>query len=139
MSLILCTITEAYQCVPCLEANAKRAPIPKITTFTTPFEELHLAVSGPVHPSLGGNTYVAHFLETYSLVSTVSFLCSKAELLTAIINKVSKIITTGSTYEFRVRRIRSDNDPENLTKELQQFHNFHGIEFIILPHRTSQK
>ena len=52
-----------YQCIPCLTAKAKRAPVRSSTRRTSrPLELVHLDISGKIEESPAGREYTVVFL-----------------------------------------------------------------------------
>ncbi|KAJ0412135.1 hypothetical protein ATCC90586_004055 [Pythium insidiosum] len=92
---------------------------------TTPFQLVHSDVVGPIKPkSKGGAQYVVTFIDDFSRYVHVYLLSSKAQVFDRFKEYVALV---ANQYAQRVKRIRSDNGGEYLSKRFNAFCAAQGI------------
>jgi transposase InsO family protein len=120
------TALDSKVCEPCILAKHHKLPFPTSTSATTcPLERVHMDVCGPMPtPSLGGNLYVATFLDDFTGYSEVAILASKADVGYA----VKATLTTWETQcNAKVKIVRSDSGTEYVNKALTTYFTSKGI------------
>lgn len=113
-------------CETCVTSKQNRLPFPSSQSKTTrPLELVHMDVCGPMQEaSLGGNKYVATFLDDYTKLSTVVPVPSKAEVIPAV--KKTIILLENQSGQ-KLQAVRTDRGGEYLNNELKEFYAAKGI------------
>jgi len=113
-------------CETCVTSKQNRLPFPSLQSKTTrPLELVHMDVCGPMQEaSLGGNKYVATFLDDYTKLSTVVPVPSKAEVIPAV--KKTIILLENQSGQ-KLQAVRTDRGGEYLNNELKEFYAAKGI------------
>ena len=113
-------------CQPCIMSKQHRLSLPSSNTKTDyPLELVHMDVCGPMQEtSLGGNKYVATFLDDFSRLSIAIPVPSKASVITTVKN-VTTLLETQAGRKLRV--VRTDRGGEYLNNELKAFYAGKGI------------
>lgn len=126
-----------HQCVHCLEAKAKRAPVPSTKRDVSQALDLtHTDISGKVSPpSHGGANYLVVFLDDCTGMSAVYFLRQKSEFNASL--QAYKALVENQQKE-RMYAIRLDRAGENKNKTLDKFIQTHGMELQYSPAYASQ-
>jgi hypothetical protein len=113
-------------CEPCVLAKHTKSPFPTSTSQATErLELIHMDLMGPLQvPSLGGNNYIATFLDDYSRYAEIVPLSHKSDAGDAIKDIITKWETqTGCT----VRRVRSDRGGEYVNTAVTTYFKSKGI------------
>lgn len=115
------------KCEPCQLGKQHRLPFPTSEHVTTkPLELLHMDVCGPLPvPSVGGQRYIATFLDDYSKLSVVAPIQYKSE-----VKQVTKdvVLYLETQCGQKLRTVRSDNGSEYINAELQDYFKSRGVE-----------
>jgi hypothetical protein len=113
-------------CDPCARAKQHKEPFQdSYQGATRPLEVLHMDICGPMQePSLGGNKYVATFLDDYSGLSVVRPIPTKSSV-PDIVKSTILLLETQSRH--KVQAIRTDNGGEYVNQELTTFLKNRGI------------
>ena len=102
-------------CIPSLTGKAKKASIRSAELRTdVPLQEIHLDISGPFIPTLTGETYAAHFLESHMAKSDVVLLKARSEIGNALIDYTRYSETCFAIQGYRVQSLRLDQARENV-------------------------
>ena len=107
-------------CEPCIMAKHHKAPFPTSERETSKALDLiHMDLCGPMPvASLGGNKYVATFLDDFSKMSFVRIIDSKAKTPTVVREVIKELQTQCGRH---VKAIRTDNGTEYVNSELTEF------------------
>ena len=111
-------IIDKLDCVPCLTAKLRKAPVRRSGNNPPPGTEIHYDLSGPFNPSLGGNAYVVHLIEQSTSMKTLYFIRTKDQVCSTVKTYIAYVENHFSNLRTRVRSIRSDGAGENMTREL---------------------
>src|SRR5947209_362323 len=113
-------------CEPCIMAKHHKAPFPSSERETSKALDLiHMDLCGPMPvASIGGNKYVATFLDDFSKMSFVRIIDSKSKTAGVVREVISMLETQCGR---RVKAIRTDNGTEYVNKELTEFLQSRGI------------
>ena len=98
-----------------------------------PIEEINIDISGPYIPTLTGERYAAHFLDSRTSKTEVYLLKTKAELAEALPTYVLYAQNQFARQGFSVKKIRMDNAGENMSNAVVQFCNTKGITIASSP------
>ena len=93
-----------------------------------PIEEINIDISGPYIPTLTGERYAAHFLDSRTSKSDVYLLKTKAELAKALLIYVLYALNQFAGQGFTVKQIKWDNAGENISNTVVQFCNTQRIK-----------
>lgn len=121
------TVMKQFECIPCLTAKMKKAPVHPNPSATHD-GEIHFDLSVPVATALGGNTYAAHFLEPRSGKSDVIPIAKKSDL-PALIISLKRMVEE----RYRVKVLRCDRAKENYPAEVVMFNTQRGINTEFSP------
>lgn len=122
-----------HECVPCITAKMKKAPVRPVEAHTAPYSEVHFDLSGPMTTSLGGSTYAAHFMEPRTSKTDVIPIARKSDLPAVIMQYIKVVENKFSREGFRITRLRCDRAKENYPREVVEFNQSHGIEVNFSP------
>ena len=127
------------QCVPCLSAKAKRAPVrPSTFKAQRPLHLIHLDISGPVRPSLAGSTLTVAFLDDFSAKSDVYMISAKSSLPKTLMEYKQRSEKSLRTFGYCIQNIRLDRAGENSSDILIEFCKSHGIYLDYSPAYASE-
>ena len=110
-------------CETCFQAKAKRHAVPKKTDEQASVEgqRFFVDVSGPMkHSSLGGNSYVAIFVDGCTCFKVVKFVKKKSNTAAALLYLIAEYITP---QKLSMKCVRTDNNVEfegEFQRELDQ-------------------
>ena len=110
------SILEKIQCVPCLTAKARRAPV-RASSFKDlrPLHLVHLDISDPLAPSLAGNTLTVAFLDDFTENSDVFMISSKAALPKVLEHYKARTENVLLRFGYTLQHIRLDRAGENIS------------------------
>ena len=113
-------------CEPCIMSKNHRQPFPSSShKSSSPLELVHMDICGPMpEASLGGNKYVATFLDDYSKLSYVKPVPTKEivpDIVKTVINQWEKQVGNP------VKIVRSDRGGEYINTRLKDFFASKGI------------
>ena len=125
-------------CEGCAMGKQHRQPFPKKGNSSTTglLELLHSDVYGPMDvPSVGGSRYFATFIDDLSRYTTVYMMKNKSEVLdkfkdyvNLLENRTGLKVKRLSMEDKTIKRFRSDNGGEYISKEFEQFCNDRVIQ-----------
>ncbi len=113
-------------CEPCVLAKHSRQPFPTSSRVVSEKLDLvHMDVCGPMSAvSLGGNKYVATFLDEFTQLSVVKPIARKSDVAGVVKSTLQMLETqAGST----VKTVRTDRGGEYLNADLSEFFSSKGM------------
>jgi transposase InsO family protein len=115
-----------HLCEPCILGKQHRHPFPSSETVSTkPLELVHMDVCGPMQTaSLGGNKYVATFLDDFTGLSVVVPIPLKSSVPSEVQRVIEQLERQSGN---RVINVRTDRGGEYLNKELAEYYAKKGI------------
>ena len=113
-------------CEPCVKAKQhKRSRASSTSDTSQPLQLLHMDVCGPLQePSLGGNVYIATFLDDFTKLSIVRLLANKHAVADAV-KEVVEMLEKQSGHQLLV--VRTDNGTEYVNKVLSDYFTSKGV------------
>ena len=73
------SIMKSIECITCITAKARQAPVRTAATQVEfPVEQINVDISGPFIPTITGERYAFHFLDSRTAKSDVHLLMTKA-------------------------------------------------------------
>jgi len=125
--------TELSFCEGCVEGKIHRKPFKPVGEIhsTARLQLVHSDVCGPMSTeSIGGKKYFVTFIDDYSRCCSVYFMKHKSEVLEKF-KEFEEATTTDSKN--RIRRLRTDNGGEYVSKEFEAYLRSKGIlhEFTV--------
>ena len=112
-------------CKSCMDGKMKRSPHPRSKTVTElPLDLVHSDVVGPLAPSPGGYKYLVTFIDDCTRYKWIALMKKKSEVpkhLEDFLNLVE------NQTERRVKRIRTDNGGEYVSKKMDRLCKERGI------------
>ncbi|KAL8088888.1 hypothetical protein AgCh_038594 [Apium graveolens] len=107
------------------------------STIEEPLQLLHMDLFGPVNVlSISRKRFCLVIVDDFSKFSWTYFLKSKNEASEIIINHIRQV---NNHLDFKVRRIRSDNETEFKNSMMRSFYEESGIMHVFSAARTPQK
>lgn len=101
-------------------------PSKSIMSISRPLELLHMDLFGPTtYKSIGGNSYCLVIMDDYSRYTWVFFLDDKSET-SGIFKSFAK--RAQNEFDFKIKKIRSDNGSEFKNTKVEDFCNELGIK-----------
>ena len=121
-------VMEELQCVPCITAKTKKAPISPADNNAQPYTEVHVDLSGLMDPRIGENIYAVHFLEPHTAKTDVIMIKAKSQIAQIVSYYIATVENHFSTETYKIKIIRYDRTNENFSNELVDFCKTRGIE-----------
>lgn len=114
-------------CETCIQAKQTRQPFPTSTTESdAPLNLVHMDVCGPMRTqSLGGNRYMATFLDDYSRFSVVVPVSHKSDVA-AVVKRTITLLENQSGRQLKA--VRTDRGGEYLNATLADYFAGKGVE-----------
>jgi transposase InsO family protein len=113
-------------CEACILGKQKSQPHSgHIQPASNPGELIHMDICGPLSPDVDGNTFFITFIDDWSKLMKVTCLKAKSDAFRAF-KRFKKHIEAGAR---KIRRIRSDNGGEFISKEFKTLWEEEGIEW----------
>lgn len=115
-----------HQCVPCLEAATKQAPVyPTNETAITLLDLTYIDIAGPIDPPTAAqNKYVAVFLDDATRMSSVYFLNDRSQFFNAL--TAYKALVENEQHNL-MYRLRLDRAGENTSTAIIEMSLQHGM------------
>jgi transposase InsO family protein len=129
---------DSIHCVSCVMGKHKRSPFPTSTRrASAPAELVHSDVWGPVNvASSSGDSYFVVFTDDYTRYSLVYLMRAKSDVF-ELFRKFVPWMETQSGG--RIKRLRSDNGGEYVSREFLQYLAERGIEHeVTMPYTPQQ-
>jgi transposase InsO family protein len=137
-SLVHSADGDSIHCVSCVMGKQKRLPFPQTARRADAVAELiHSDVWGPVNiPSSTGDSYFVVFTDDYTRYSAVYLMRNKSEVFTRFKHFLPWIQTQSGGH---VKRLRTDNGGEYISREFINYLADHGIEHeLTMPYTPQQ-
>ena len=122
-------VLQALECVPCIMAKAKQSSVRSAASkVDLPIEEINIDISGPFIPTINGEKYGAHFLDSRTAKSDVQLLKRKADFGDVFVRYIAYAHNHFAAQGFTVKTIRWDNAGENVSNLVLQYCETNGIK-----------
>lgn len=121
---------KAIECTPCSTGKQKKAPTRATTpSAAAPLEEVHLDTSGKFTPTLNGETYAVHFIDSFTAKSDLKLVKNRSEFLQSLRDYKEFAETHFAAHGHRIKKIRLDNAGEmTRSSETKRFCSSSGIQ-----------
>ena len=128
------------QCITCIEANIKRAVVPKLRTseLAKAFgDHFHMDIWGPARKqALGGYNYTLTLVDDATRWTQIYLLKTKDNAYGAYIKWAELLYTQ---HNIRIKTLQSDNDSVFLSTQFNEFLNTQGTTRKLTVHDTPQQ
>lgn len=113
-------------CRPCVEGKMVRSPFPESSTKTSLMQLLHVDITGPFPPSLGGSRYLLMMYEDSACLTMGVPIQTKSGAGAALMAKIPELERRSGK---KLQSIRFDGAKEFLTGKLRAWFQEKGIDY----------